>query len=114
VGFPDWGKGHAAKLFDGRDTSTYVDREFRGAMAAHGIVSINTLKDDSDKRGPGYPAATPYTLLEIEQPVHQATHFSWITSGSGEDSWTNVKAAIQNNPNAVPTDCPTQFQGCRI
>jgi hypothetical protein len=103
VAFPDWGKGRAAFLFDGTNTSTVVDREFRGQIAAHGIVSTNKLNDSG---------VTPSSIF-TEQLTHQATHFSWITSASGEDSWTNIKAAIQaNEPGGVVTACPTRFGGC--
>jgi hypothetical protein len=104
VAFPDWGKGRAAQLFDGRNTSTEVDREFRGQIAAHGIVSTNKLNDSG---------VTPSSIF-TEQLTHQATHFSWITSASGEDSWTNIKAAIQaNEPGGAVTACPTRWGGCK-
>jgi hypothetical protein len=104
VAFPDWGKGRAAQLFDGRNTSTVVDREFRGQIAAHGIVSTNKLND---------AGVTPDSIFQ-EQLTHQATHFSWITSASGEDSWPNILQAIQNNELiGTVTTCPTRFGGCK-
>jgi len=82
-------------------------RDYRGLVPHFGVVSTPTL---TGKHG----AATDSPADVIAYGVaNKFTHYAWVSSLSGEDSWASIITAIETtSPNAF-TDCPAAYtQGC--
>ena len=60
---------------------------------------------------PGDNDQDPPEVIDAEQ-AHQTTHLSWISSLTGQKSWSSILDAINANP-SLNTACPTVYAGCQ-
>ena len=109
IGFgePDYSRSAASSLWRGDTVSSEVDREFRGTIVHHAIYSgsqaaIQAPEDSLIFNETG----------GIDGGGQQATHISFVIGLNPPGDLANVEAAIQANPDAFATACPSRFSSC--
>jgi hypothetical protein len=107
-GGPDLGDTDGNIVFRGEDSGGNVaTRDYRKLIPHFEIVSSSTLTG-----GFGTAVDTPAEVIAWGR-ANRVTHYAWVSSLSGEDSWANVLAAIKAVDLSDQMSCPTAYeQGC--
>lgn len=83
-------------------------RDYRGLVPHLGVVSSPTLTGKHDVSIDDPAEIIAYGL------ANKFTHFAWVSSGIGEDSWENIIDALETTTPNVQLACPTAYsKGCQ-
>lgn len=108
-GMPDVGDSDGSVIFRGDcvDKECGV-RDYRELVPHFGLISYSTLNG-----GHGTATDTPPEIIDFGL-ANRITHYSWISSGTNEDSWDNVIFAIESRAQTGHTACPRAYtNGCQ-
>lgn len=83
-------------------------RDYRRQVPHVGIVSQPTLAGVH-----GAATDSPREVLQYGA-ANKFTHYAWVSDEAGEDSWSNIISAIENDSGSVYAVCPRIYsQGCQ-
>jgi hypothetical protein len=104
-GMPDIGNSNGSLIFRGQcKNSDCGVRDYRGLVPHLGIVSAPILSEAEGETN------SPDKAIDFGV-ANDITHYAWVSSMKGEDSWENILRAINTTfPNAHLT-CPKVYQG---
>jgi hypothetical protein len=105
-GFPDVFDSSASLIFRGEcvDQECGV-RDYRGKVPHLGIVSAPTL---SGKHSSQIESPSEIIAYGLQNKI---THFSWVTTASGSDSWSNIIQTIESTSPNGHVACPKIYEG---
>jgi hypothetical protein len=84
------------------------NRDYRRLVPHVGIVSHGTLVGEH-----GAATDSPKEVLSYGAS-NKLTHYAWVSAEEGEDSWSNIISAIENDNGSVYAVCPRAYtQGCQ-